>query len=71
MEQPRMHEIVRPVREIVSHIGQWVLDKVLPTEVFDHFVTGVQQEGAERAPTYTQFPLSYDSEGCYFDREDL
>lgn len=48
MEQPKIHEIVRPVREIVSHLGQWVLDKILPTEIFDDFIQGVQQESTER-----------------------
>lgn len=48
MEGQRHHEILQPVREIVSHIGQWALDKILPTEIFDDFIQGVQQESAER-----------------------
>lgn len=57
MEHPKYHEIVRPAREIVSHIGQWVLDKILPTEIFDDFVQGPQE------PTYRQPPLPYDDQG--------
>lgn len=71
MEHPRHHEIVQPAKEIVSHIGQWVLDKILPTEIFDHFVQGTQVEAANRAPTYTQFPLSYDSEGNWHNPDGL
>lgn len=55
MERPKYHEIVQPAKELVSQLGNWVLDKILPTEIFDHFVTGVQQESAERtAQMFTQ-----------------
>lgn len=56
------HEIVRPVREIVHQLGNWVLDKVLPVDVISEVFNGVQQESAERT-TQVFGQLSFDSEG--------
>lgn len=59
MEQPKHHEIVRPLVEIAQQVGGWVLDKIVPPEA----VELVQQEAVERTVTAFQLPLSYDSEG--------
>lgn len=39
-EVPHLHEIVRPIREIVLGLGEWVVDKVIPQDVFDDFAQG-------------------------------
>jgi len=39
-EVPHLHEIVRPIREIVLGLGEWVVDKVIPQDVFTSLIQG-------------------------------
>ncbi len=48
MEHPKHHEVIRPIREIVQGLGNFVLDKILPTDVISDVFNGVQQESAQR-----------------------
>lgn len=64
MEQPKHHEIIRPIREIVHGIGNFVLDKILPVDALTDLFNGVEQESAIRtAQMFTQEQFQYDSEG--------
>lgn len=47
-EYIRHHEIIRPIREIAHGIGNFVLDKILPTDVISDLFNGVAQESATR-----------------------
>lgn len=38
MEQPKYHEIIPAVREIVRGIGEFVVEKIIPGEVFEEFM---------------------------------
>ena len=38
--KPHLHEIIRPVRELVLSAGEWIVGKVIPREVFDDFLQG-------------------------------
>ena len=35
-----LHEIVKPIRDIVRGLGEFVVDKILPQGVFDDFLAG-------------------------------
>jgi hypothetical protein len=57
MERHRHHEIVRPLREIAQGLGEWAMNKIVPRETLDLYVTGA-------TPTIEpRLPLQYDSEG--------
>lgn len=48
MEKPRhLHEIVRPLREIVRNVGEFVVDRVVPTAVIENLFTPPEARGAE------------------------
>lgn len=46
-KQPRYHEVVRPLREIVRNVGEFVVDRVVPTAVIENLFTPPEQRGAE------------------------
>lgn len=66
MERHRHHEIIRPLREIAQGLGEWVVNKIIPTDTLDLYISGATPD-----TTPAQQTLPYDSEGCYFDRETL
>jgi len=39
-EVPKYHEIIPTVRDIVRGIGEFVVDKIIPSEAFDEFLQG-------------------------------
>jgi hypothetical protein len=48
MEKPhKHHEILRPIREIVRNVGEFVVDKVIPTDVIDNLFSPPEARGAE------------------------
>lgn len=47
-EHIRHHEIIRPIRELAQGIGNFVVDKILPTDVLSDLFNGVQEESANR-----------------------
>lgn len=48
MEKPEhLHEIVRPIRELVRGVLDFAVEKIVPTEVFDEFVQGRPRGAAE------------------------
>lgn len=61
METPKYHEVLRPVREIARGIGDFVLNKIVPTDVISDLFNGVQQESANRtAQMFSQGELFKD-----------
>lgn len=44
---PKHHEILRPLREIVVSVGEFVVDRVVPTAVIENLFTPPEQRGAE------------------------
>ena len=40
MEVPKYHEIVRPLKEIVVGLGEFVINRVVPEGTFDDFLAG-------------------------------
>jgi len=52
MERPKYHEVVQPLKEIVSHLGERALNWIIPREALDMFV---QNESASR--TAPQLPF--------------
>lgn len=48
MEKPhRYHEIVRPIRELVRNVGEFVVDRVVPTAVIESLFAPPETRGAE------------------------
>ncbi len=46
-KQRHLHEIIRPIREIVRGVGEFVVDRVVPTEVIDNLFAPPEARGAE------------------------
>lgn len=46
-KQPRHHEIIRPLREIVRGVGEFVVEKVVPSAVVENLFTPPEARGAE------------------------
>lgn len=67
MEKPhKHHEILRPIRELVRGVGEFVVDRVVPSAVIENLFSPPEATGAE---AMLEKGLNYDSEGCYFDKE--
>lgn len=48
MEKPhKHHEIVRPIREIVRGVGEFVVDRVVPSAVIENLFSPPEARGAE------------------------
>ena len=76
METQHLHEIVRPIRDIVRGVGEFVVgalaNKIVPREVFDHLINGVESENTGGAPMldrelYDQQDFRFDDQGRYFE----
>lgn len=52
----KYHEVLTPIREVVQRIGNFVVDKVLPTEVLTDLFNGVSEESATRTQQMFEFP---------------
>ena len=50
-KQPKYHEIVRPIRELVRGVGEFVVDKavarVVPSAVIENLFSPPEARGAE------------------------
>lgn len=72
---PHLHEIVRPLREIVRNVGEFVVDRVVPTAVIENLFTPPEARGAEamleKGLGYDNNVLAYDSEGNWHNPEPL
>lgn len=44
---PHLHEIVGPLREIVRNVGEFVVDRVVPTAVIESLFAPPETRGAE------------------------
>lgn len=38
MEQPHLHEIIRPIKELARMAGERIIELVVPGDVFDDFL---------------------------------
>lgn len=48
MEKPhKHHEILRPIRELVRGVGEFVVDRVVPTAVIESLFAPPETRGAE------------------------
>lgn len=55
MEHPKHHEFIQPIREIVHGLGNFVMNRILPTDVISDLFNGASQEVP--AETYTQLTI--------------
>lgn len=46
-KHPRHHELIRPLREIVRNVGEFVVDRVVPTAVIESLFAPPETRGAE------------------------
>lgn len=65
-KHPKYHELIRPIRELVRGVGEFVVDRVVPSAVVENLFSPPEARGAE---AMLEKGLNYDSEGCYFDKE--
>jgi hypothetical protein len=56
------HKIIEPLKEVVGHIGNFVVDKVLGSDLFSDILNGTDNSRLDE-PVFTQQEFSYDSEG--------
>lgn len=71
MEHPKYHEIISPIREIVHGLGNFVLDKILPTDVISDVFNGVQQESVKRTAEFFQPSFQFDDQGNWHNPDGL
>jgi hypothetical protein len=48
-KHPKHHEIIRPIREIVRNVGEFVVDRVVPTAVIESLFTPPEATGGGQA----------------------
>ena len=46
-KQPKHHEVIRPIRELVNSVGSFVVNKVIPSDVIDSLFSPPEDRGAE------------------------
>lgn len=64
------HKIIEPLKEVVGQIGDFVMNKVLGSDVFTGMMNGPDNSPLDE-PVFTQPEFSFDSEGNYHDRGNL
>lgn len=68
MEKPhRYHEIVRPVRELVRNVGEFVVDRVVPTAVIESLFTPPEARGG--GPALDRHLYDIDVHGFRYEGE--
>ena len=56
------HKIIEPLKEVVGQIGDFVMNKVLGSDLFTDMLTGTDNSPLDE-PVFKQPDFSYDSEG--------
>ena len=57
-DKPHLHEIIRPVREVVLAMGNWVVSKAIIGDAFDNFMQGGDRPDAHLYDEPTNEPES-------------
>ena len=65
-KQPRYHELIRPLREIVRGVGEFVVDRVVPSAVVENLFAPPEARGAE---AMLEEKLGYDDMGNWHNPE--
>ena len=46
-KQPKHHEVIRPIRELVNSVGSFVVGRLVPSDVIDSLFSPPEDRGAE------------------------
>jgi len=60
------HKIIEPLKEVVGQIGDFVMNKVLGSDLFTDMLNGTDNSPLDE-PVFTQQDFGYDSEGNWFN----
>lgn len=53
---PKYHEIVRPLKEVVRGIGEFVINKIVPEDVLNGINEVITGQSAERTAEFFKYP---------------